>query len=82
MNDYAILSIMIKGFFKKNFRDKLFKTIIPLNILMAKKVFNKRIHRIRRKLERRKLKEITKETVKKKLEKKLAKKAAMPSKEE
>jgi hypothetical protein len=30
---------------------------------MAKKVFNKRIHRIRRKLERRKLKEVSKKSV-------------------
>ncbi|MDD2678450.1 MAG: hypothetical protein PHT91_00890 [Candidatus Nanoarchaeia archaeon] len=40
---------------------------------MAKKVFNKRIHRVRRKLERRKLKEVDKKSVLKKIKEKIEK---------
>ena len=36
---------------------------------MAKKVFNKRIHRVRRKLERRTLEEVSKTDIKKKIDK-------------
>ncbi|MFA5303104.1 MAG: hypothetical protein WC393_01035 [Candidatus Nanoarchaeia archaeon] len=40
---------------------------------MAKKVFNKRIHRVRRKLQRRELKEISKANIQEKIKKSLNK---------